>query len=705
MLAVFALLLSAGTALAAASNLSRTDHTEVRLISAATAAGDGRTVQLGLHFRMQPGWKVYWRSPGPGGFPPEIDWSGSENLANAQMEWPRPVRFSVLGFDTLGYEKEVVYPITATVTEPGAPLRLRAHIRYLTCSEICVPYETDLALDLPAGPAASSAFTHLIGRFGAQVPRSDAASGLSVERVSVDGPVTAPVLQVTARSRDGFSAPDIFIEGPELFEFGAPRITLSDDATVAVLTVDAGTPAQDPPPLVGQVMTFTLVDGGRAVESVMVPEPGARFDEPGAGALAVILGLALIGGLILNLMPCVLPVLSIKLLSVVSHGGGEPRQVRLRFLASAAGILVSFLVLAAAAIAIKAAGVAVGWGIQFQQPAFLVAIMLVLTVFAGNIWGLFEFRLPGAVADAGARGAAREGLTGDFLTGAFATLLATPCSAPFLGTAVGFALARGWFEIVLVFAALGLGLALPYLAVAAAPRLATSLPPPGPWMLRLKQVLAMALVATVIWLLTVLAAQAGLAAAVVVGGLMAVVLLLLWLRHRGKPRIPGAAVASGIGLVAVLAFVTPVLVPGSAPTNRADGVTAASAAWRAFDRSAIPMLVAQGKTVFVDVTADWCITCQANKTLVLNRGQVAARIGADGVVAMVADWTRPDPAISDYLASYGRYGIPFNVVYGPGAPAGLPLPELLTEDAVLAAFDKAAGPQPATARAQLPEEK
>jgi suppressor for copper-sensitivity B len=313
------------------------------------------------------------------------------------------------------------------------------------------------------------------------------------------------------------------------------------------------------------------------------------------------------------------------------------------------------------------------------------------------MWGLFELRLPGAVADAAARPGSRAdaGLAGDFLTGAFATLLATPCSAPFLGTAVGFALARGPGDILLVFAALGLGLALPYLAVAAAPGLATRLPKPGRWMIRLRAILGIALAATAFWLATVLAAQVGATAAIVIGALMLAALAALWLRRRFHT-VSGVALG-GVAVLVALALAVPAALPARAPTAAA----ASASYWRPFDEPAIAGLVRQGKTVFVDVTADWCITCQANKKLVLSRDAVAGRLGASNVVAMVADWTRPNDAIAAYLASFGRYGIPFNVVYGPRAPEGLKLPELLTEAAVLGALERAGGRPTAAADAGL----
>ncbi len=677
---------------AAASPWVETEQTAVRLVAATEAVGETESVSLGLHFRLREGWKIYWRSPGDAGYPPRLDWSGSENLAGAAISWPAPERFSILGFETLGYTEEVVFPVTATLARAGEPLALRATVEYLTCKEICIPYEAKLALRLPAGPGGLSPFAHLINRFAVHVPGDGSAHGVAIERAEVLGGGAGTVLRITARATMPFVAPDLYVEGPEDLLFSAPKVSLRDGGKGAFLEVSVdGAPETG---LAGTRLTMTLVDGARAAErtlAVVAVAPGAvpRAVAEAPVSVLVILALAVLGGLILNLMPCVLPVLSIKLLGVVGHGGGERRAVSLSFMASAAGILFSFLVLAGALVWVKAAGMAVGWGIQFQQQWFLIAMILMVALFACNLWGFFDVGLPRWLTGVGGGAGRVRGLAGHFLSGGFATLLATPCSAPFLGTAVGFALSRGPAEIFAIFAALGVGLALPYLAVAAAPGLATRLPRPGPWMATLRRVLGFALAATGVWLLTVLAAQVGQVAAAAVGVLVAGAGAALYVRKRAGRRL-GRAGAAATVVLAVLAFAVPAALPEGAP-----GVGAREEAsrdlWKPFDEAAIPELVVAGKIVFVDVTADWCITCQINKSFVLFKGDVIKRLTGDAVVAMQADWTLPNEAISRYLALFGRYGIPFNAVYGPGAPQGIALPELLTEGAVLAALDRAAG--------------
>jgi suppressor for copper-sensitivity B len=478
-------------------------------------------------------------------------------------------------------------------------------------------------------------------------------------------------------------------------------MSYSPDRRRALMRIGIGVPAKSTVSLAGVPLTFTLVDGPRAVEAriaptaaIAAPSPPAAQAARGVTGLAAALALALLGGLILNLMPCVLPVLSIKLLSVVGHGGGEARRVRAGFAASAAGIVASFLVLGTAAVALKEAGLAAGWGIQFQQPIFLAAMIVVLALFAGNLWGVFAIRLPGAVSDAAVAAGHRPGLAGHFFTGALATLLATPCSAPFLGTAVGFALARGPGEIYAVFLALGAGLALPYLAIAAAPRLATRLPRPGRWMVVLRRILGLALVGTAAWLAVVLAALAGIVVTVVVAALAAGAVGTLAVTRR---RV-GAARGLAWGAVAALAILA-LAMPELAGTIASRAAASAEAGpWRSFDAAAIADEVRLGRVVVVEVTADWCITCKVNKRAVLDRDPVRSRLARPDVTAMLADWTRPDALIARYLAGFGRYGIPFTAVYGPAAPGGLALPEILTDSAVLEGIAQAAGGRSVVAR-------
>jgi suppressor for copper-sensitivity B len=676
----------APSAMAASSDRVETPESSARLVTAVSATGTLAAVPAGIEIELQPGWKTYWRSPGDAGYPVSVDWQGSENLAAADMRWPVPHRFSLFGLDTFGYADRVVFPVTLVPERAGEAMRLAATVTYLICEEICIPYEATLLLDLPAGAADIAPEAQLIAQFETQVPGPAAEHGIEIVSVGVTND-PQPSVSVLARSDFPFIAPDLLVEGSNDWRFPAPIVERRDGNREMLFTIAAEPLTADAPLLDELPLVLTLVDGTRGAEfgadAIAVGDAGRSA---GAGLLSMLL-IALLGGLILNLMPCVLPVLSLKLLSVVGHGGGQATDVRRSFLATSAGIVAAFLILALALAGLRASGTAIGWGIQFQQPLFLLAMASVVTLFAANLAGWFEIPLPQWIGNRVSSGDPRtqSGLAGAFGTGMLATLLATPCSAPFVGTAVGFALARDTGEIVAIFLAMGLGLALPYLLVAAWPRIATSLPKPGPWMIWLRRLLALALIGTAVWLLHVASATMGLKPVLVSAALLGALLLMLWQQRR-------------VGLRAAVPVLAVVLIAASlAPSFWRDGNDGASIAaapdafWQPFDRPAIAALVGEGRAVFVDVTADWCITCEVNKRLVLRREPVLARLGDPALVAMQADWTQPDDAIAAYLASFGRYGIPFNVVYGPGAPEGIVLPELLDRDAVLEALDRASG--------------
>lgn len=662
----------------------------------AGAAGLLAGPPLGLEFRLAPGWKTYWRAPGDAGLPPEIDWSGSENLAEATILWPVPKRETLLGFETFVYENRVVLPILARAGDPAKPVRLRAQVSYLVCEVLCVPAEAKLELDLDAAPGKPTPQAGSIAGFYRRVP-SRAAGAFTVERALLAENNDGLSLEVAVRAGAPMVAPDVFIEGPRQLRFAKPRFEADAGRLSGVFVVPVTVTGNRAALSGATPFTFTVVDAGTGTGADGDPSAPPRMAEATAtvsgiavsalgGTLGVMLLVAFAGGLILNLMPCVLPVLSMKLMGAVASAGASARAVRLGFLATAAGIVVSMLALAGIAIAAKAAGIAVGWGVQFQAPGFLAAMAVVVALFASSLFAGASLGLPGAVTALAGKGP-RQGLAGAFLAGAFATLLATPCTAPLLGTAVGFALARGTAEILLVFAALGLGLAAPYLLVAIVPPLARALPRPGPWMRWVRIVLGIGLLITALWLLAALAAQTGILIAAITACAAAVAAFAFAYRR----------VRRGAFVLAFAAAAAAVAAPLLAPPHAGTGI-ATSGAWRAWDRVDAMNQVAAGKTVLVHVTAEWCLNCKVNQALVLERGAVADRLKDSRTVAMLADWTRADPRIGRFLAGFGRYGIPFDVVYGPSAPAGIVLPEILTADSVLAALDAAGrAPVPGTA--------
>ena len=450
-----------------------------------------------------------------------------------------------------------------------------------------------------------------------------------------------------------------------------------------------------PPVTTTAEVQLTVGPGGKPVENAAFSSgtgagggPGSPDKEAGA-SLVWMLALALLGGLILNAMPCVLPVLSLKVFGLVRSAGHGRAEVVRGAVATSAGILVSFWALALAAVAARSAGAAVGWGVQFQRPGFVAFLAVVVVLFCLNLWGLFEIPLPQWLARFGAAGP-REGAAGHFASGLFATLMATPCSAPFLGTAIGFALAQEAAVILAIFTAVGLGMSLPYLLLAAAPGTARFLPRPGAWMETVRGVMGFLLAAAAVWLFYVLSSQMSPErVAAVQLGLLGLA-LFTWLRHRGFTgatlrRAAGAGMAAAVAATLALAVWT----GGEAPvqaTETAEGLIR----WESFDRAKAEQLATGGQLVFVDVTADWCFTCKVNERLVLNTPEVAGLFDEHGVVPMKADWTNRNDEIASFLAEHGRYGIPFYLLYRPGREPHV-FSELLTRETVTAAVREAKG--------------
>ncbi len=441
-------------------------------------------------------------------------------------------------------------------------------------------------------------------------------------------------------------------------------------------------------------VTLTVGPDGTPIASELFQGAAAPSAPSGAGpdrGLAVMLLLALLGGLILNAMPCVLPVLSLKVFGLVRSAGHGRSEVVRGALATAAGIIVSFLALAIAAIVAKTAGAAVGWGIQFQRPGFVAFLAVVVVLFCLNLWGLFEIPLPQRLARLGGSGP-REGLGGHFASGLFATLMATPCSAPFLGTAVGFALGQEAPSILAIFAAVGIGMALPYLLLAAAPGAARLLPKPGAWMDTLRGIMGFLLAAAAVWLFYVLSSQISLERlAMIQLGLLAMA-LFLWLRHRqmltgGSSRrwLAEAGMITAVALTVGIAAVSPAI--GSNP--QLAEATPGLIEWQPWDRTRAESLAAEGQLVFVDVTADWCFTCKVNERLVLETPEIAGAFEEHGVVPMKADWTNRNDEIGKFLAEHGRYGIPFYLLYRPGQEPRV-FSELLTKEGLQEAVQVAA---------------
>lgn len=650
---------------------------QVRLVVPGKVDAEALTVDALLQVKLADDWKTYWRTPGEGGVPPQLAWqSESKNISAVNWRFPVPERFSVQGIETVGYQGDVSFPLQIEVQNWQQRVSLQGTLTLASCTNICVISDYPIALNFtPSELRTDMDAMFLLEQAQSRLPHRDHPL-LRVEQLIWSA--SQRQLSVTVENAEGWQQPRIFVDSlqQELTDLTIEQVYQQHDGT-RLTAHFAISHWLEQPNLVGETLQVTVADSLVRGEQTVVATAGTISNPAVSTSFWYMLPLALLGGLILNIMPCVLPVLGLKMQGLV--GAAQSRgKIRRQFVASALGIITSFVLLALMIMALKLGGHAIGWGIQFQNPYFIGGMALVIGLFALSVSGLWTLQLPHGMQQwVAARG--NQSTTGHFVQGMFATLLATPCTAPFLGTAVAFAFAASNVQLLVIFIILGVGMALPWLVVAVWPGLAQKLPKPGPWLQWVNRVFAALLLLTTAWLVSLLANH--LNREVFVALLISFVAFAFWLayrRHGGKGVLISLATAvllSGVALVA------------SSWTSSPKELE--QHPWQPLKPSAIASAVAQGQVVFVDVTADWCVTCQANKIGVLLQDPVASALRADNVVLMQGDWTRPNQAITDYLHSYGRYGVPFNQVYGPGAPQGIPLPVILTDNAVLSAIEQA----------------
>ncbi len=634
-------------------------HASVRLRAQTENSGETRLL---LDVALQKGWKTYWRSPGEGGIAPAIRW---HQPVEATWRWPTPERFDVAGITTQGYHGDVSFPI---ILHGKVPERLDGVLTLSTCSNVCVLTDYPFSLDLTSSTGGD--FDYAYSRAMGTLPLS---SGLTS---SLSARYAAGKLTVTAQRNAGWQEPSLFIDGMDDVDFGKPAFSVRDGSLVATVPVTDSW-GEAAPNLSGKQLSLVLADSGQAQESSLTI--GQSASAP-TFSLGWVLLMALAGGLILNVMPCVLPVLAMKLGTLMQTERQARGQVRRQFLASVSGIIASFLALALMMTVLRLGNQALGWGIQFQNPWFIGAMALVMVLFSASLLGLFEIRLPsGTSTFLATRGG--NGLAGHFWQGAFATLLATPCTAPFLGTAVSVALAAPLPLLWGIFFAMGIGMSLPWLLVAAWPGLAQKLPRPGRWMNVVRVALGLMMLGSSLWLLSLLGVHIGILPVITLGVVLILALLLAtaW-RYRWQTALRAGALA--FVAAGAVAFVT----ASGGENSRHDRVN-----WQPLSEQAIARAQAENKRVFVDVTADWCVTCKANKYNVLLREDVQDALSAPDVVALRGDWSRPSASISQFLTTRGSAAVPFNQIYGPGLPQGHVLPALLSRDAVLTALSDAKG--------------
>ena len=682
-----------------AAPLVKTEHVEAELVTDRAAAQPGKPMLVGLKLRMEPHWHTYWKNPGDSGLPTRIQWVLPEGWKAGEIQWPYPQPLPVGPLMNYGYEDEVVL-LTELVPPPSAkpgPAPLKARAEWLVCKDICIPEKGELDMALTVALAEAP----LNPRWQAHIDRARNMLPVDAPGWTYEAAMLGKSLVVRLTAPEGMSPPakaTFFPERENLIEPAAPQRLMREGRSLRVemrLAEPVATGVQT-------VKGVAVADGGwpgtgarRAINvsaplGSSMPIAGAAGVSPapgvGGGTLAA-LAFAFVGGLLLNLMPCVFPVLGIKVMGFVEHAHGEARAMRLQGVVFCVGVLLSFLALAGLMLALRAGGTQLGWGFQLQSPVVVMLLAALFFLLALNLSGVFEW---GAFAQSMTSNLSARGRYADaFLSGVLATVVATPCTAPFMGAAVGYTLTQSTAQALAVFAMLGAGMALPVLALALFPALLRRLPRPGAWMETFKQVLAFPLYATVAWLAWVLGAQVGNDAVLALLAGLVLIAMGAWLygrwgHLRGAWGTAIAAILAAAGVViAWPGAVAPLAAVDSAPVARAGELP-----WQAWSPERLRDLTASGKTVFVDFTAAWCVTCQVNKRVALNNDAVVKAFAAHCVVPLKADWTRQDPRITVALSALGRNAVPVYALYIPGEDTPRLLPEVLTPSIVLDQISK-----------------
>lgn len=696
---------------ASAGPVGGTENVRASLILETVGLKPGAAPMAALRLEMREGWHSYWINPGDSGMETTIEWVLPAGVTAGAIQWPTPERIPVGPLVNYGYGHDALLLVPLNVDRaviPGQPVTLTAKAAWLACADVCIPEEATLTLDLPvldapgASPEAAliaaaraalpttSPWKASVARVDQQLRLSLAATGLDPKLLTEayffptqNGAVQAAAAQTLAVTPRGLTLTLAVGDLPP-----APGAAL-DGVLVLTEKLGQGTARN------GTARNETARNGTARNAFLISATPAAA--PPASEAPAIGFGLALLlafaGGIILNLMPCVLPILAMKAMSFARHGA-EPRQG----LAYTAGVLACFLGIAGLLLALRAGGAQIGWGYQLQAP-IMVAAMAVLVFAVGlSFSGVLSFGA--GLASVGGGLAGRGGLTGSFFTGALAVVVATPCTAPFMGAALGFALVQPPVEALLVFAALGAGMAAPFLLLSMTPAFGRLLPKPGVWMDRLKQFLAFPMYATATWLVWVLSLQAGSDALLATMIAMVLIGFAAWAHgatelSEGKWRLAGRGMAA-FGVLAAL-YLLQGLPSGSEPNGaepaRAEGPLAmkvGAVSWEAYAPETLAAARASDRPVLLNVTAAWCITCLVNEKVALSSPKVAAALGGSGVVALKADWTRRDPGITALLAEFGRNGVPLYALYPAKGRAAELLPQILTEADVIAAIGRLA---------------
>jgi thiol:disulfide interchange protein len=659
---------------------------QAKLIGENTEIAPGGTVTVALEESIRPGWHTYWRNPGEAGAPTEIAWQLPRGWRAGGIEWPYPKRLPAGPLMNFGYEGKpwLLVPITAPASaKPDDNITLRAHVSWLVCSDtLCVPEDADLVLPLSISDHPAPAYATIAQQFDAAralLPRASPWPVVFHDGAFVDVFLAAPKLDV--RRAEFFPFEEGALKTSAQQKFGEAQSGL-------VLRLVRAAKAK-PLHSLGGVLVLTSGDGSiQALTANAAPGvvPAVEFpDDNGiTGALAFLF--AFLGGLILNLMPCVLPILAMKALAVASHANADHGEAAQEGLSYGAGAILSFLALGLAVVLLRAGGEAVGWGFQLQESRVVAGFALLMFAVGLNLSGVFE--LPAGVS-AGDGLTRQGGVVGAFFTGVLAVAVAAPCTAPFMAAAIGYALTQGTLTALSVFFFLGLGFVAPFVAIGFSPALRKLLPRPGPWMIRLKQVLAFPMYGAAAWLAWVVALEAGQRGLAVTLAAMLAFAFGAWAwtasRNVGPPWRGAGTLAGILGLILAIAGV--VLAEGDTTAATAASSVALALHGEPYSAARLEQLRGEHRPVFVDATAAWCITCLVNEKVALSGSDVREAFARTHTTYLVADWTKRDAGITALLAAHDHPGVPLYLYYKPGAADAEVLPQILTPQTVLAAVN------------------
>ncbi len=653
------------------SDWSISEKSQVRLISPVTASNNNNQLILALEYELDDEWKTYWKSPGGGGFPQKIIWNNSSNIKNIEILWPEPIEFEILGLKSIGYKDKVIFPLIVDIEDNQKTTNINLNINYLVCKHICIPGNADIFLTLPPGNADYTNYFFEIEKVLSTTLNNDIAlTPISNFSLNVKEDLENVVFDIEISTDTFFDNPKIFIHTP----YGLPVVnpinnySLNYQKLNTSFKFDSDQFSEKKFPI--EIFFYDENQNFKFEEIIEIEKVDKNISVN--SSLFYILLISLLGGFILNLMPCVFPVLSLKLLSVINT---EDKKIKSSFLITVLGIITSFLLLGLFFATLKQINISISWGMQFQEPYFLMFILIIISMFFLNTLGLFQINLPSIFSSSKILNSGNNFYTKNFFNGFFATLLATPCSAPYLGTAVTAAFTQSTIYLFLIFIFMGIGMSVPYLIIVFFPRLVSFLPRSGKWMNNTKYFLSLLLLITIIWLLIILNNYFNHFFIISFIALLILISIILKFRIYELP--------STILLV-IIFFLTPLL--SSFHNNNEENYKNNN--WLDFNSKNISQIISNNEVIFLDITADWCITCKFNKVNVLNSQSVSDFFENQEITLIKADWTQPNEKIDKFLKKYNKFGIPFNAFYSTKFPDGIIMTEILTAKEIFETYDK-----------------